>query len=71
MAFLLQNEDNTAITNLYNSPAYQKFDEHYFSSETYEDVSFAKCSQYWWSSRFYAILSRRFGKTSGVMLEIG
>ena len=53
------------------SSVYQKFDEHYFSSKTYEDVSFAKFSQYWWSNRFYAILARRFGKPNGVMLEIG
>jgi hypothetical protein len=32
------------------------FDEHYFSTHTYKDVSFKKYSQYWWSNRFYAIL---------------
>jgi ubiquinone/menaquinone biosynthesis C-methylase UbiE len=53
------------------SSVYQKFDEHYFSSDTYQDVSYAKYSQYWWSNRFYAILARRFGKLNGVMLEIG
>jgi ubiquinone/menaquinone biosynthesis C-methylase UbiE len=53
------------------SSVYQKFDENYFSSKTYQDVSFAKFSQYWWSNRFYAILARRFGKTSGKILEIG
>lgn len=47
------------------------FDETYFSSHTYKDVSFARFSQYWWSNRFYAILARRYGKRSGRLLEIG
>ena len=53
------------------SAVHQQFDEHYFSSDTYQDVSFRKYSQYWWSNRFYAILARRFGKTKGKFLEIG
>jgi len=47
------------------------FDEKYFSTHTYENISFAKYSQYWWSNRFYAILARRYGKHGGRLLEIG
>ena len=59
------------------------FDESYFSSNTYKDLSFAKFSQYWWSNRFYAILARRYaqhlpgaqhllgGKRGARLLEIG
>ncbi len=47
------------------------FDDKYFSTHTYKDVSFAKYSQYWWSNRFYAILARRYGKRGSRLLEIG
>ena len=47
------------------------FDESYFSTHTYKDVSFARYSQYWWSNRFYAILARRYGKRGARLLEIG
>ena len=47
------------------------FDENYFSSHTYQDVSFARYSQYWWSNRFYAILVRRYGLGGSRLLEIG
>jgi 2-polyprenyl-3-methyl-5-hydroxy-6-metoxy-1,4-benzoquinol methylase len=47
------------------------FDEKYFSSNAYKDVSFAKYSQYWWSNRFYAILARRYGTKGTRLLEIG
>ena len=47
------------------------FDETYFSSHTYQDVSFARFSQYWWSNRFYAILARRYGQRGSRLLEIG
>lgn len=47
------------------------FDDKYFSTHTYQDVSFARYSQYWWSNRFYAILSRRYGKRGTRLLEIG
>ncbi|MGA2505075.1 MAG: methyltransferase domain-containing protein [Anaerolineales bacterium] len=47
------------------------FDEKYFSTHTYQDVSFARYSQYWWSNRFYAILSRRYGRRGSRLLEIG
>lgn len=50
---------------------YRKFDEDYFETETYKNVSFAKYSQYWWSNRFYANLARRFGQPGGLLLEIG
>jgi SAM-dependent methyltransferase len=47
------------------------FDEKYFSSHTYENISFARYSQYWWSNRFYTILARRYGVRGGRLLEIG
>jgi SAM-dependent methyltransferase len=47
------------------------FDEKYFSTHTYADVSFARYSMYWWSNRFYAILARRYGERGGRLLEIG
>ena len=47
------------------------FDDKYFSTHTYQDVSFAKYSQYWWSNRFYAILARRYGTPGSRLLEIG
>lgn len=47
------------------------FNEKYFSTHTYQDVSFARYSQYWWSNRFYAILARRYGKPGARLLEIG
>lgn len=47
------------------------FDENYFSTHTYANVSFAKYSQYWWSNRFYATLARRYGKRGTRLLEIG
>ncbi len=47
------------------------FDEKYFSTHTYADVSFAKYSQYWWSNRFFATLARRYGRRASRLLEIG
>jgi 2-polyprenyl-3-methyl-5-hydroxy-6-metoxy-1,4-benzoquinol methylase len=47
------------------------FDEKYFSTNSYQDVSFAKYSQYWWSNRFYAILVRRYAERGTRLLEIG
>ncbi len=47
------------------------FDKNYFSTNTYENTSFAKYSMYWWSNRFYAILARRYGKRGSRLLEIG
>ncbi len=47
------------------------FDEKYFSTHTYADVSFAKYSQYWWSNRFFAALARRYGKHGARLLEVG
>lgn len=47
------------------------FDESYFSTHTYKDVSFARFSQYWWSNRFYAALARRYGQKGARLLEIG
>jgi 2-polyprenyl-3-methyl-5-hydroxy-6-metoxy-1,4-benzoquinol methylase len=47
------------------------FDETYFSSHTYKNVSTALYSQYWWSNRFYAILAHRYGKANGRLLEVG
>jgi len=47
------------------------FDEKYFSTHTYQNVSFARFSQYWWSNRFFAILARRYGRSGSRLLEIG
>jgi 2-polyprenyl-3-methyl-5-hydroxy-6-metoxy-1,4-benzoquinol methylase len=47
------------------------FDEKYFSTHTYANVSFAKYSMYWWSNRFYATLARRYGKRGARLLEVG
>ncbi len=47
------------------------FDENYFSTNTYQDISFAKFSQYWWSNRFFAMLARRYGRHHSCLLEIG
>jgi len=47
------------------------FDENYFKSEAYAEVSFARFSQYWWSNRFYALLARRYGPRKGKVLEVG
>ncbi len=47
------------------------FDEKYFSTHTYANVTFAKYSMYWWSNRFYARLARRYGRRGARLLEIG
>lgn len=47
------------------------FDEKYFSTHTYANITFAKYSMYWWSNRFYATLSRRYGKRGARLLEVG
>jgi SAM-dependent methyltransferase len=51
--------------------ANSKFDQDYFSSEAYAEVSFEPYSQYWWSNRYYANLVKKFGPLSGRVLEIG
>ena len=47
------------------------FDENYFSTHTYANITFAKYSMYWWSNRFYAMLARRYGRRGARFLEIG
>src|SRR3989338_2345558 len=47
------------------------FEEKYFSTHTYANITFAKYSMYWWSNRFFAILARRYGKRGARLLEIG
>lgn len=47
------------------------FDEKYFSTHTYANITFAKYSMYWWSNRFYAILARRYGRRGARSLEVG
>lgn len=47
------------------------FDENYFSTHTYANITFAKYSMYWWSNRFNAMLARRYGKRGARLLEIG
>ena len=48
-----------------------QFDEQYFHSDAYADVSFSRYSQYWWSNRYYAMLAKRYGPASGRVLEVG
>ncbi len=47
------------------------FDEKYFSTHTYADITFAKYSMYWWSNRFFATLARRYGRRGARLLEVG
>src|SRR3990172_4006949 len=47
------------------------FDEKYFSTHTYENITFAKYSMYWWSNRFFATLARRYGRRGARLLEVG
>lgn len=47
------------------------FDEKYFSTHTYANITFAKYSMYWWSNRFFAILARRYGRRGARLLEVG
>ena len=47
------------------------FDEKYFSTHTYSNITFAKYSMYWWSNRFQAMLARRHGRKGTRLLEIG
>jgi 2-polyprenyl-3-methyl-5-hydroxy-6-metoxy-1,4-benzoquinol methylase len=47
------------------------FDEKYFSTHTYANITFAKYSMYWWSNRFQAMLARRYGKKGARLLEVG
>jgi len=47
------------------------FDEKYFSSHTYANITFAKYSMYWWSNRFNAKLARRYGRRGARLLEVG
>lgn len=53
------------------TPSEHPFDQAYFHSGPYADVSFQKYSQYWWSNRFYARLARKHGPRQGRVLEIG
>lgn len=47
------------------------FDEKYFSTHTYANITFAKYSMYWWSNRFNATLARRYGRPGARLLEVG
>ena len=47
------------------------FDDKYFSTHTYANISFAKYSMYWWSNHFYATLARRYGWHGARLLEVG
>ena len=47
------------------------FDEKYFSTHTYANITFARYSMYWWSNRFNAMLARRYGRGGARLLEIG
>ncbi len=54
-----------------NDPSNQPYDQDYFRSGPYAQVSFARFSQYWWSNRYYAKLARRHGPSKGRVLEVG
>ena len=54
-----------------NAPEHQPFDQDYFHSGPYANVSYARYSQYWWSNRYYANLARRHGPRQGRALEVG
>ena len=47
------------------------FDEAYFKSGAYAEVSFNRYSQYWWSNRYYAKLVKRHAPPQGRVLEVG
>ncbi|HSB66556.1 MAG TPA: methyltransferase domain-containing protein [Anaerolineales bacterium] len=47
------------------------YNQEYFSSGPYAEVSYARYSQYWWSNRYYARLARRYGASRGRVLELG
>ena len=47
------------------------FDDKYFSTHTYSNITFAKYSMYWWSNRFFAMLARRYGTRGARLLEVG
>lgn len=47
------------------------FDEKYFSTNSYEKITFAKYSMYWWSNRFFAMIARRYGTRGSRLLEVG
>jgi 2-polyprenyl-3-methyl-5-hydroxy-6-metoxy-1,4-benzoquinol methylase len=47
------------------------FNERYFSTHTYANITFAKYSMYWWSNRFNAMLARRYGRRGARLLEVG
>jgi len=47
------------------------FDEKYFSTHTYANITFSKYSMYWWSNRFFAMLARRYGRRGARLLEVG
>lgn len=64
MEMYLQLVYLSACASVYLDTYPMPFDEKYFSTHTYAEVSFAKYSQYWWSNRFYA-------PRGGRLLEIG
>jgi 2-polyprenyl-3-methyl-5-hydroxy-6-metoxy-1,4-benzoquinol methylase len=47
------------------------FDEKYFSTHTYANITFTRYSMYWWSNRFNAMLARRYGRRGARLLEVG
>lgn len=47
------------------------FNDKYFSTHIYENVSFAKFSQYLWANSFHTIFAQRDGKRNGRLLKIG
>lgn len=54
-----------------SDPQEHPFNQDYFTTGPYAEVSFARYSQYWWSNRYYALLARRYGPKKGGVLELG
>lgn len=54
-----------------DAPPKPTFDETYFETHTYANVTFAKYSMYWWSNRFFSALARRHGRAGSRLLEVG
>lgn len=66
-----EDPQTALLTIVHSCHFHMTFDQNYFHTHTYKDVTFKRFSQYWWSNRFYAILARRHGRKAGRLLEIG
>jgi ubiquinone/menaquinone biosynthesis C-methylase UbiE len=69
LRFISPVKGSNDLSRYYDS--IMSFDEKYFSTHTYANITFAKYSMYWWSNRFFAMLARRYGKRGARLLEVG